>query len=283
MNLRIVDLHTHSSASDGDLSPRELVSLAAARNVDVMALTDHDTVAGVAEASAAAKDFGIRVVPGIEISAVHREREYHVLGYFVDTSAVVLSEVQQMMSARRDQRLMDIVDRLCHAGVHVDADDIRRHVPGMVTRSHIADLIVREGYAATRSQAFERYLGMSTFGYEPAGVLSVEATIGAVHQAGGCASLAHPGEWTPERDIREFAASGLDAIEVIHPAHDERLRLYYGQLADSLGLLKTGGTDFHRIEANGKEDVYPGDESVDAAWLDRLEHAASRRRGIGHR
>ncbi len=279
MNLRIIDLHTHSSASDGDLSPGELVRLAASQKVEVLGLTDHDTTAGIGEASMAARDLGIRLVPGIEISALHGDREYHVLGYFVDASADVLVEHQKLMSARRDRRLQEIVDRLGKVGVYLDADRIRSQVRGAVTRSHIADQLVSGGHVASRSEAFERYIGERAFGYAHAAVLSVEAAIAAVHKAGGCASLAHPGDWTPEQDIYAFAEFGLDAIEVVHPAHDARLRQFYGELADRMGLLKTGGTDFHRVDADEGREVYPGDESIEAHWLELLESAASR----GHR
>ncbi len=243
------DLHAHSTASDGLDSPEELVRCAARAGLSVLALTDHDTTSGLARAAAAAPP-SLQIACGVEISCEDRGRERHVLGLFVDPEAPVL---MALLDAARQERLRAgerLARRLASLGMPVSLEEARRHARGeSLGRPHFARALVEKGYVASVAEAFDRWLGTG----RPACVFkarpSVGEAIGAIHAAGGLAALAHPGVYRPapagREELSRLRQMGLDALEVCHPGHDETLERRYRAFARGLGLLPTGGSDWH--------------------------------------
>ena len=240
------DLHTHSTCSDGAHSPSQVVGLAAEAGIRILSLTDHDTTRGLSEATRTARGAGLELVPGIEISSVLDDSDLHILGYFIGSSKE-LTDYEAMMSEWRTKRLEAIVERLRSTGLDIEARRVRSRATGVATRLHVAQWLVDEGHAHSVSACFEELLGPGCVAYVPSGVVSAAEAIAMIHRAGGCASLAHPGEWMTDAEIELLVGAGLDAVEVVHPAHDERLTEYYDALTQRKGLLRTGGSDLHSV------------------------------------
>ncbi len=241
------DLHTHTSRSDGRLSPRELVAAAAERGLQVLAVTDHDTVRGLDEARAAAEDEGLVFVPGIEMSATIEGAEVHVLAYGIDATDDGLQAYLRDMQAAREDRAWAMMDRLREQGVEVDDRGLHEKITATtaVGRPHVAAVLVEAGQVDTMDGAFEKYLGNGKPAYVPKPEVPVGDALDVIHGAGGVAVLAHPGHWTPGTQIRRMVDEGLDGIEIWHPSHDASLQRYYQRLARGYGLSETGGSDYH--------------------------------------
>ena len=251
----MIDLHTHTTASDGRCTPEELVARAAQAGVTALGLTDHDTVGGVATAAAACRRAGIEFVPGIEITAVADNIDIHVLGYFVDAASSSLEVFLAEQRQRRLDRVRLIVDRLAVLGICLDADAIIAPAvanPSIaIGRPWIARALVNAGPAADMSEAFDKFLATGRAAFVPRIGVPPAAVFARIHEAGGIASLAHPvlvehDEWIPG-----FAAAGLDALEAYHSDHDEADTMRYLAMADRLGLKVSGGSDFHGDESHG--------------------------------
>ncbi len=253
------------------MAPSELIRAAAANGVGVLSLTDHDTTAGCGEAMAAASLNNVELVAGIEMSSTYDGNEYHVLGYLLDLKADALANYEIKMRAHRLERVEEILARLRALGISVASEEVAVE-GGTPTRLHIARAIIERGYAQDAREAFEMYLGTGCPAYVPAAKADARTAIELIHNAGGVASLAHPGDWTPESHIRLFVDWGLDAIEVIHPSHDERLTRYYDELADRFGILKSGGSDFHAPEEPGASAL--GRHNIPYAWYAELKGKA---------
>jgi 3',5'-nucleoside bisphosphate phosphatase len=245
----LIDLHTHTTASDGRCTPAELVARAAAAGVDVLSVTDHDTTAAVGAAAAACAAAGIEFVPGIEITAVVEGRDVHVLGYFIDPDSAALSAFLAEQRRRRLDRIRQIVDRLAALGIVLDADAVLR--PGRedsskaAGRPWVARALVAGGHVADTREAFDRFLAVGQSAFVPRVGPSPADVFARIHASGGLASLAHPGLTKRDEMIPEFARLGLDALEVHHSKHtvDEVAR--YLVMADHEKLAVTGGSDFH--------------------------------------
>ena len=242
-----IDLHLHSTASDGALPPSELVRAAARAGLDVIALADHDTTAGVTEARRAAEGL-LRVVPALEISTTDQGSEIHILGYFVDPEHAALREHASAAAARRQERIRAILERLRALGVHISFDDVLAEAggsAGILGRPHVARALVHRGYAATLDEAFDRYLADGRPAFEPMDLIAPAPAIELIHLAGGLAVWAHPPLDDVEAGARRLAAVGLDGLECFRPrvAPDDARRLR--ELARGLGLLATGGSDWH--------------------------------------
>jgi hypothetical protein len=260
----LIDLHTHTTASDGRCAPAELVTRAAAAGVTVLSVTDHDTVAGYQAAAAAAATAGVELVPGIEITAVVDGADVHVLGYFIDVHSPRLLAFLAEQRRRRIDRVRQIIDRLASHAVVLDPDDILRRGlddPGIaVGRPWVARALVAGGHVADSNQAFARWLGPGRPAFVPRLGARPKEVVARIHEAGGIASLAHPGlikhdEWLPG-----FAADGLDALEAYHSNHDCTATDHYLSVAARLGLVVTGGSDYHADEAHGADG--PGSVSL---------------------
>ena len=251
----LVDLHLHTTASDGRSTPGELVSHAAAAGVTVMAVTDHDTVAACAEVAQLAQASGIEAVTGIEITAVESGRDVHMLGYFIDIEDAGLAEFLVGQRAIRLVRAECIARRLNELGLPVDLVPFTTAAATggrTIGRPQVADAMIAAGHVANRREAFDRWLGAGKPAFLPREGASPERVIEIVHAVRGVISLAHPGRTgLDDRRIGELVAAGLDAIEVYHPDHDAGLVARYEFLADELGLVRTGGSDFHGDPAYG--------------------------------
>jgi 3',5'-nucleoside bisphosphate phosphatase len=267
----VVDLHLHTTASDGRLTPRELVERAAARGLTVMAVTDHDTTAAVAEVRAEAEQRGIAAVPGIEITAVEAGRDVHMLGYFFDPAEPALAVFLESQRSARIARIERIGERLGALGMPVDLqallDDARRQSAKSIGRPKIARAMIEAGYVADIREAFEKWLGTGCPAFVERAGASPEEVIAIVHGARGIASLAHPGRTRIDARIPALQIAGLDAIEVYHSDHDAAATARYLAMARQWGFLVTGGSDFHGDPAHGLE---PGASTLPAEEWERL-------------
>jgi predicted metal-dependent phosphoesterase TrpH len=243
----LIDLHLHTTASDGSFTPAELVRAAHAAGLTVISVTDHDTIAGIGEASREADVLGLEVVPGIEISAVADGRDLHMLAYFIDPRSAALSELLRRQRADRERRILATADRLAELGVPIDPQPILAAAARgqSVGRPQLAASLLAAGHVQTREDAFRRFLEQGGPAYLPRHGASPEEVIEVVHQANGLASVAHPGVSRRDADLPRLAQAGLDAIEVRHPDHDAATEARYRTLAHELRLLTTGGSDFH--------------------------------------
>ena len=248
----MIDLHLHTNASDGLLSPEDLVARVAHAAVTVMAVTDHDTVAGLDRSEAAASARGIRFVPGIEITAVEDGRDVHVLGYFFDRRHRPLAEFLESQRADRRRRVREMVERLAALGMPLDLDAmLARSGEHAIGRPAIADALVRARHVASRAEAFDTYLGTGGAAFVPRQGAPVADVVKVIRDAGGLASIAHPGlHRDPALLDRLVAAEGSpDAVEVFHTEHDETTTERLLRVAANAGLLITGGSDFHGDDA----------------------------------
>lgn len=246
-----IDLHTHTSYSDGSLSPRQLVQLAKERGLRAIAVTDHDTVAGVDEAVAAGEELGVEVVPGVEISAQYQPGTMHILGYYLDATNAVLHKALKKLQQARAARNPQIIERLQALGLEITTSEVLDLSGGQVGRPHIAKALVHRGYVTSIDEAFSRYLKKGAVAYVEKFRLSPEEAITVIRKAGGLAALAHPftlkidkpGELI--RLVRELRGMGLEGVEVFYPDHSKEITVLYQDIADKLGLICTGGSDFH--------------------------------------
>ena len=268
----MIDLHTHTTASDGRCTPAELVARAAAAGVTALSATDHDTVAGCAAVSAACGAAGIEFVPGIEITAVRDGGDIHVLGYFVDVEAAGLLTFLAEQRLRRIDRVREMISRLGRLGIVLDADAIL--APGIedsskaVGRPWIASALVAGGHVASKNDAFDRYLARGRPAFVPRTGAAPDEVIARIHDARGLASIAHPGLIGRDEWLAEFAAAGADAFEVFHPDHDADATARYLSFAKEFGLAVTGGSDYHADETHGAPA--PGSTSLPREHYDRL-------------
>ena len=279
-----VDLHAHSTASDGTFAPAEVVRLAKEAGLSGMALTDHDTVAGLAEGSAEAGRLGLTFVPGIEISAVSpiAGGTLHILGYCIAPQNAVLTEMTRQLIDARDNRNPRIIARLRELGIDITMDEaLAQAQGGVLGRPHIAAILVRKGVVKTIKQAFDEYLGQGGNAFFDKERLSPREAIGRIRQAGGLPVVAHPIQLRASNDaqldrvVKDLVDLGLAGIEVVHSDHGAAEVERYGGLAERYHLLKTGGSDFHGAN---KKDINLGianGRRVSREWMDELL-AASR-------
>ncbi|MFO7894380.1 MAG: PHP domain-containing protein [Longimicrobiales bacterium] len=267
-----IDLHIHSNASDGALAPSEVVTRAADAGLDLIALADHDTTAGVAPARAAAADRDIQVLSAIEISASHRDRDIHILGYQVDPDAPILAEHSTEARARRDIRIRKMIERLEELGVGVEYEAVVEEAgpnAQALARPHLARVLWNQGHVSSVAQAFDRYIADDGPAYVAVHALDVAGAIERVHQAGGIAVWAHPPMPLLGGALDEFVGAGLDGIECYRPrvAPPELSRLL--NKARQHGLLVTGGSDWHG-DWHGDLGSFYLDPDVLDDFLDRV-------------
>ncbi len=239
-----VDLHMHSTMSDGKLSPGEVVHLAAARGVKALALTDHDTTRVLTDASIVARERGIELISGVEISA-WMKREVHILGYFIDPEEPKIKRTLEEMGVARSERVVEICRRLTALGKPLTPAEVEAQGDWNLGRPHVAQALLASGQVKSLDEAFRLYLGNDGPAYIPAARLSVQDAIALIHGAGGVAALAHPGADGIIDALPQLASWGLDGVEIAHPAHSRQTRRRLRQAAKRLGLVVTGGSDFH--------------------------------------
>jgi predicted metal-dependent phosphoesterase TrpH len=245
----VIDLHMHTTASDGTCTPERLVERAWHAGIRTMSVTDHDTMAGVAPACAAAAAYGMVVIPGIEITAVDDGRDVHVLAYFVSDDAAGLQELLGSQRSNRVERAKEIADRLAALGAPIDVAPLLDSAAGRggkaLARPQIARALVAAGHASSVGDAFDRYLGEDGPAYVPHCGASPADVVELVSAAGGIVSLAHPGTLRKDHLIPRLVEAGLDAIEAYHSSHDAATEAHYLALARRYGTAVTGGSDFH--------------------------------------
>jgi 3',5'-nucleoside bisphosphate phosphatase len=273
----VVDLHLHTTASDGRCTPAELVARAAAAGVTIMAATDHDTTAGIADVRAHAERRGIVSIPGIEITAVADGRDVHMLGYFFNPGDPGLNEFLAAQRATRVARIGAIAERLAALGMPIDIGPLlaeaARQTGKSIGRPKVARAMIDAGYVADTREAFDRWLGSGCPAFIERAGAPPEEVIAIIHRAGGLASLAHPGRTRIDDRIQSLCDAGLDVIEVYHSDHDAAAVDRYGGVARDRGLLMSGGSDFHGDPAHGFE---PGRSTLPAPEWERLYAARDR-------
>jgi len=265
------DLHMHSTSSDGRMTPEELVEAAKEGGLELVSLTDHDTLAGWPRFEKAAKAAGLLSVPGVEISARQAAEEVHLVGYGFDPKDTGLSGFLQTQQDRRNERALSFVAKFKDRGLLPDHAALPvGDGTASWARPHIARLLIQHDVVQTMDEAFDRYLtpGSPTFVEKP--LPTGAEAIGIIQQAGGIICLAHPGHHVSHAVVMGLIDAGLNGIEVVHPSHDVMLESYYGSLAERYGLLKTGGSDFHARKTHGERQLGGRWFTPEASLLDAL-------------
>ena len=260
-----VDLHLHTTASDGILPPEQLVLAAHQAGLSAIAVTDHDTLAGVEAAQAAAAPFGIRVIAGVELSVFHDGREIHMLALHIskpDSMNIRLAHFRETRKGRAEE----IVRKLNALGVPVPLESVMTEAgDAAVGRPHVARVMVSHGYVRDNHEAFDRYLGFGRPAYVPKERVTAEDAIHMTHEAGGVALWAHPGNSGKRAEIEKLRDMGLDGVEVRHPSHSAEDILRIGTLVDFLHMVPSGGSDWHGTR-DGPRQI--GNMNVPIEWLD---------------
>lgn len=245
------DLHSHTTASDGTQSPRANVQMALDAGLGAIAITDHDTISGVAEALAAGTELGIVVVPGVEISTVANGQDIHILGYYMNIEDERFLQRLASLRETRDTRNEMIIARLQELGFEITMEEVLKEVANVkrkgdtVGRPHIAAVLLNKGYVSTITEAFDRYLATGAAAYANPPRIEPATAITWIHEAGGRAVLAHPGIYHDDALVEAITSQGLDGIEVYHADHSPEDEARYRLLAQRKGLLMTAGSDFH--------------------------------------
>ncbi len=274
------DLHLHTTFSDGTLTPSAVVALAADENLGAISLTDHDTIRSLDEGRRAAASKGIEYLTGTEISLVVRDRSVHLLVYLFDVPSPMTAALERLEQSRT-ARAPRLLARLAELGLPLSEDEVRREASGdLLGRLHFAHAMIRKGYVASVGEAFERYLSRGRPAHLERDRLEAAEAIALAHQSGGVTSVAHPALIGTDLDesiqvVEDLVALGLDGIEVWHPSHDSATRHRFADMARVLGLVATGGSDFHGDKkpgirvGRGRGDVAVAQEVVAALWARR--------------
>ncbi|KAA3618166.1 MAG: phosphatase [Calditrichaeota bacterium] len=274
-NIEYADLHIHTSASDGDFSPEQVIKLCADLEIKTISITDHDTVSGVMPAAKAGRKVGVSVVPGVELGTNADDLEIHILGYFIDIKSTALNHYLTEINEQRLRRTELIVESLARHGIEINLDKIiDKAGNGTIGRPHIAKAMVEAGVVQSYQAAFNNWIGDGAPACEKKSRQEPAELIEVIHQSGGAAVLAHPGnQWTGE-SIRQLKRLGLDGIEVVHPRHTKKMEAAYRKLAFECNLFITGGSDFHTL----KRKVNPlGKYKIDVTSVKRLKKHCERR------
>ena len=263
-----VDLHMHSTASDGSRSPGDVVRAAKRAGLAAIALTDHDTLDGLAEAEAVGAELGVRVVRGVELSAVENDVETHILGLHLSDTTALEARLLDLRDMRRS-RAERIVARLNELGVRIEfAAVLEQAAGGAIGRPHVARAMIAEGWAVDFRDAFDRYLGNGRPAHVMKDQLTAADAISLIHRAGGLAVLAHPAQGGTRERIEAFVAEGMDGVEVRHPSHSSEDIARLGALVEHFKLVPSGGSDWHGA-SDGPRTI--GMMRVPAEWLERQD------------
>jgi predicted metal-dependent phosphoesterase TrpH len=248
----MIDLHVHTNFSDGTLSPEKVVQRAKFRGLTAIAITDHDTLAGIAEAMTEGKNAGIEIVPGVEISALEEHGNLHILGYFIDPEDKELGNALEFLRNGRKERIPRMLRKLAAHDMPITLEEIEREAPGGVPgRPHVANVMIYHGYVRSIPEAFEKYLRKGAPAYEDKVKLPPDQAIAAIRKAGGIPVLAHPfslEEGNADKlltRVEMLKHLGLMGIEAYYPSHTKEQTRTYMEIAEKLDLCVTGGTDFH--------------------------------------
>lgn len=275
-----IDLHTHTTASDGVHAPADNVRMAGDAGLAGIAITDHDTVAGVAEAVEEGKRLGLIVVPGVEISTSSGGKDIHVLGYRIRYEDSLLLDRLAQLRQLRNQRNERIVERLGELGMPVTMEEVLQMAASgkaedeSVGRPHIAEALVRRGYVGSMKEAFDKFLGSRGSAFVPARRITSLEAVQWIHEAGGAAVLAHPGLYKDDPLVESLLSSGsFDGVEVWHSDHSAEEEARYAKLAEAYGLTATAGSDFHGLRSKEAYHGPIGNRTVDISVLAKFtEH-----------
>ena len=282
--MREIDLHVHSTASDGTLAPAELVREAKRLGLAAIAITDHDTQSGYKPAREEGERLGVEVVPGIEISTKYTGA-VHILGYYIDVDSPALREVLDWIVRDRDERNEKMCALMAADGIDVTYEYMQKRFGEVVGRPHFAQILVERGYAESIRDAFERYVEKGRKYYQGRSFLSLERSIELIREAGGTAVLAHPFQYRLDEAqlrglIERCIASGVEGMECMYSGYGQDKVEYLSSLAEEYGLLRTGGSDFH---GSNKPDIAlgsgKGELCVPYELLEKLKAHRAERRG----
>lgn len=265
------DFHLHTTASDGRFSPEKVVQLAAERGLEVIAITDHDSVAGVIAAVKAAKSFPpLKVIPGVEINTDIPNGEVHILGYFIDYRSQELRQTLRRLRQARRRRAHKIVDKLAQLGIEVEWERVKKLAAGgSIGRPHIAQAMLEQGYISRLQEAFNRYIGRYGPAYVERERLSPVGAVKLVAKAGGLPVLAHPaGIDNLEELLEQLTAEGLVGLEAYYNGYGQRTVKFLVNIADKHGLIITGGSDFHGFGGGNETPV--GGIDIPSVCLEQL-------------
>jgi len=263
------DLHIHSVFSDSDATIEEIFKTAKEKGVSSIAITDHDTVDGLALARKASDTYGVELVEGIELSAQKDDIEIHILGYFMDYQNEKLKRELSDICILRKERLVKMIDKLKTLGLKLNSDEIFAKTKNAIpTRLHLALYLIQKGYAKSIGQAFEKYLSPGKPGYIARFKYSIEEAIKLIKNYGGLAFLAHPNAIPDQSWIEEFISLGIDGLEVVYPRFSNAKILMYKNMADKFGILKSGGSDAH---GSYRDFTKIGDVTVPYEWLEAMK------------
>ena len=268
---RTVDLHLHTTYSDGMHTPAQTVKAAAACGLAAIAVTDHDEVGGVAEAVDTGRRMEVEVLSGVEITVEHDTSHMHILGYGIDQDHPGLLAVLDRLRQGRFDRAVRIVEQLEKIGVVLNFDELVETAgPGNIGRLHIARAVYMQGATRSVQEAFNRYIGLGRAAYVERPRISIEEAMDVLHEAGGLVALAHPKLNRADKTIADLVRLGLDGIEVYHTKHSPADVERYKDVAERYGLLKTGGSDCHG-SSNGQPAIM-GTVDVPYAYFDQIKH-----------
>lgn len=275
----LIDLHVHTTYSDGVLTPEAVVRRAKSLGIGTLAITDHDSMLGVTEAQAAGSELDVFVLPGVELSTHFRENEVHLLGYFatLDHAQSLAALCEKLLASRRD-RLCGMIEALRHEGVELDPAEVLPAPPASPARPHLARALIEGGHASSIREVYERWIGPHCDAYVGKTRVELHRAVSAIHDAGGVAVLAHPGKRYSEPELDEFTAQGLDGIEAYHARQPKRISKRLRGYAMARGLLITGGSDFHG-SVNGQHGLDLGASTQPHDDFEALAEALARRSG----
>lgn len=263
------DLHIHTTMSDGFLTPDELLVRLRDTDIGCVSVTDHDSVAAIDALNRRASMFKIRIIPGVELSAEFNGRDLHFLGYFINHHSKRFLDYLYLFRRRRFQRAQEMIDLLEKMGIDISIDKVAESAKnGPIGRPHLADVLIQGGWAKTRDEAFEKYLGNDGPVYVEKYRITAVEVINLIHSIGGASFVAHPAIQCDDKTIKELAKEGLDGIEVTHPEHTLEDTQHFTSLAKKLRLLTSGGSDFH---GDPNSDIKLGDCFIDEAEVNRIE------------
>jgi len=268
------DLHIHTTASDGLLSPQQVVKWANKKRLGAIAITDHDTISGIDEAIEESKKYPtLEVIPGIELSCEYNSTEVHILGYFIDHNSSQLKNITDELKTSRLTRGQKIVEKLNQLDINISVQEVKEIAKeGFIGRPHIARVLISKKYVNSMEEAFDKYIGRDKPAYVNRYKLSVIDSIKIIHSAGGVAVLAHPSLIDNKDIIPGIIRSNIDGIEVIHSKHSSNDILEFYKLADKYNLIKTAGSDCHGILINSQPML--GDFSIEYKQVEKLKNKA---------
>jgi 3',5'-nucleoside bisphosphate phosphatase len=265
-----VDLHVHTTFSDGTLSPFEAVEKASYLKLDALGITDHDTMQGIADAETAGGNLGVEIIPGFEFSTDYEGIEIHILGYYCSQEDVKLAEILKIVKLSRFERMVSMVEKIKKMGLNIELSDILKTIKGdILGRPHLAAVICQKGYCKSSREAFQKYIGKNCPAYVERYKVNTFEAIGLIVKAGGVPVLAHPGIYDADQLIPLLKDGGLSGIEVFHPDHDIDAIFRYKQIASKYGLLITGGSDYHGEEVGSVPLL--GKVTVDYSCVEKLK------------